>query len=81
MPSYIRQGLTIFSIKNKRKKNIKEINAVLIRKTGYYNIWINGVHYYYSSAKDVDEVNQDNLSEAFNSWNPKPRGTIVITRK
>lgn len=81
MPSYIRQGLTIFSIKNKRKKNNKDLDFVFIRKTGYYNIWIDGTHYYYSSAKDVDEVNTNNLSNAFNSWNPPPRGTIVITRK
>lgn len=80
MPQHIRQELfVIWDKKKKRKPNGKGL--VLIAKTGYYNIWINGKHYYYSSAKDVDEVNQNNLSEAFNSWNPKPRGTIVITRK
>lgn len=78
MPSHIFQGIVIFS----KKKGRKNDNLILgIAKTGYYNIWIDGTHYYYSSAKDVDEVNTNNLSNAFNSWNPPPRGTIVITRK
>lgn len=76
MPSRAFQQLIV--IKGKGKRNNKR-TIIAVRKTGYYNLWINGTHYYYNEKEIVNNIKELDMKDYFPVNNKK--GVIVIQKK
>lgn len=80
MPSRARQQLIVLS----HKKNKTKGDILLVRKTGYMNIWVNGKQYYYnSSQKNVNpkDIKIDRIIEDAEAQEQKRLGVIVIRKR
>lgn len=64
-------GILIYS------KNTGRLSNIAIRRTGYYNVWINGRHYYY----DYRQQGRINLSSLPTDTSKKKKQTIVVRRR
>lgn len=77
MPAYARQGITVIS--NKKKK--KNPTIVLIKKTGYQNVWINGQHFYYNVHEQYDDIADTDFERLAQNTHNEGKRLIVIRRK
>lgn len=80
MPSSAKQILVVAS---KKKGNTKGTIAV-IKNTGYLNLYINGVHYFYNNAKsyspNIQNIYYKAVDAATQQANKTTKKTIVIRR-
>lgn len=82
-----RQRITVY--KNNKYEDIDDLPTdsdllILVKKTGYYNFWINGKHYYSDERVDTSKITNSVLIYAFNGGKEdkkKKKGKISITKK
>lgn len=77
MPAYAKQGITVMSHKDDKKRN----TIVLIKRTGYNNVWINGVHYYYNRYEQLQDIADADFTKLAESAESRDKQLIVIRRK
>ncbi len=75
------QRLTVRKIKKKGEEpgSRPVFKVFAVRKTGYYNLWINGKHYYYDRREEVNNIKQVDMHNYF--IGAEKKGTIVVRRK
>lgn len=76
MPSGARQRLVVLDHKDNKPRS----NLVLIKKTGYANIWINNTHIYWdyrTTASDTNKINFNTAIEEMKRKKTLNRGITV----
>lgn len=78
------QEITIFGGNNEPLSESDLL--ILIKKTGYYNFWINGKHYFYDEREDTSHISNNLFVFAFNGGKSedekkKKKGKITIKKK
>ncbi len=78
------QGVTIWGDLDDWKEDSDSL--ILVKKTGYYNFWIDGKHYFCDERKDPSKITNEVLFYAFNGGQSakkkkKKKGSITITKK
>ncbi len=66
------QVIVFYPIKGSKAKPV-----MLVRKTGYYNVWVNGRHYYY----DYRQEGKINFSLLPSDAKNKKKQTITVRRR
>lgn len=79
MPSRVTQRIKIIGIKNKNTG--EERTLMIAEKTGFLDVWINGVHYYYNSMQEGDLSNVDVEQLVQDAASQQPRKRIVVVRR
>lgn len=55
---------------------------VLMKRTGYVDLTVNGTRFYYNNKYQYDDISKFNLSEILdNEANKNKKGIIIISRK
>lgn len=80
------QGITIFPFPKDSDWSSDSDYLILIKKTGYANIWINGKHYYWDERIDKSHIENSALIFAFNGGKSKEKedkkkGKIIVKKK
>lgn len=72
------QRLRVFG----KKKNARTTGKMvwLRARTGYYNVTINGKHYYYNQKEEVARLKDVDMHDYFPSTSDK-KGIVVVRRK
>lgn len=78
--SYARQGLTVIEISDKEKKK-KTLNILIMKKTGYQNVWFNGQHFYYNRYEQLQDIAEADFTKLAESAESRDKRLIVIRRK
>lgn len=83
--SYARQGATVWGKKGKTLQSDADL-LILVKKTGYYNFWIDGKHYYFDERLNPSYIENSVLLYAFNGGQSakkekKKKGKITVTKK
>lgn len=83
--SYARQGVTVWGRKGATLQSDSDL-LILVKKTGYYNFWINGKHYYFDERVDTSRIENNVMLYAFNGGQSKKKeekkkGKITVTKK
>lgn len=52
-------------------------SSIMVKKTGYYNVWLNGRHYFF----DYRQQGYINLSSLPTDTSKKKKQTIVVRRR
>ena len=77
MPSRARQGITVF--KNKSVNNGKAL--ILIRKTGFVDLWWFDKHYYTENGfLMVEPVDFDKMVDGYNQKQQAKKRIVIIRR-
>lgn len=84
--SYVKQSLTVFPHEKGKSDQFDSDLLILVKKTGYYNFWIDGKHYYYDERMDASKIENSLLLFAFNGGQSaekekKKKGKITVTKK
>lgn len=77
MPAHAKQGITVMSHKDDKKRN----TIVLIKRTGYNNVWINGVHYYYNQYEKLEDIADADFTKLAQQAEQNNKQLIIIRRK
>lgn len=80
MPSRAKQQLIVLNRKDGKTKG----TIIIVKKTGFLDLTINGHHYYYNTkGKNVDlsKVDINRIIEDVEAKEAKRRGVIVIRKK
>lgn len=72
------QRLSIFRNRNPRSPGSY---LLISKKTGFMDVWINGVHYYYNSMQEGDLSKVDVNQLAQEALPQQPKKTIVVVRR
>lgn len=82
MPRKYQQGY-IFSFPGKSKGKKKTTYVVLMKKTGFQDVWIGNKHYYYDEEKQYNSIDEVDMKDAFDTdrRTTTKKGKIVIKRK
>ena len=77
------QELTIWSEKGAK---LNEANfLIVVKKTGYLDLWLNGKHYYYDERTNPSVIDNSVLLVAFNGGKEeekkKKKGKITVKKK
>lgn len=77
------QELTIWS--EKGSKLSESDFLIVVKKTGYLDLWLNGKHYYYDERTNPSVIDNSVLLLAFNGGKKeekkKKKGKITVTKK
>lgn len=77
MPSRLNQSITIL----RPKSNINKPTFIIARKTGYLNVTINGIPFYYNLTQAFKDPNDIDFDEIANYQNTTGKKVIVVKRK
>lgn len=77
MPTSARQMLITA---NKKKGNTKGA-ILIIKKTGYVNVFVNNNRLYYNASQTNIPMSSKNITKQFISKGSPSKKTIIITRK
>lgn len=68
-----------FPTKNKKGNNI----LVMMKRTGFCDVWIGKTHFYYDEKEEYKSVDQIDMHAAFNSdrRTTTKKGKIVVKKK
>lgn len=76
MPAYFRQSITVISERRKSKPTL-----LITRKTGYQNIIVNGIPFFYNLTQAFKDPNDIDFDEIANYQNTTGKKVIVVKRK
>lgn len=83
--SYASQGVIVFPHKKGEWVEPDSDLLILVKKTGYYNFWIDGKHYFYDEKLNPSHIENSVLLLAFNGGKKeekkKKKGKITVTKK
>lgn len=79
------QGVSIWGKKDKWVEEDSDL-LIVVKKTGYYNFWINGKHYYADEREDKSSILNSVSVYAFNGGQSqekkkKKKGKITVKKK
>lgn len=77
MPSRLSQSITIL----RPKTSINKPTFIIARKTGYLNVRINGMLFYYNLTQAFKDPNDIDFDEIANYQNTTGKKVIVVKRK
>lgn len=82
--AYVHQEITIFGDDDTSLSDSDFL--IVIKKTGYLNLWINGKHYYYDERIDKSKIDNSVLLFAYNGGKSKEKeekkkGKIIVKKK
>ena len=77
MSAYAKQGITVMSHKDDKKRN----TIVLMKRTGYNNVWINGQHFYYNRYEQLQDIADADFTRLAQQAESNNKRLIVIRRK
>lgn len=64
-----------------RKDGKSKGTILFMRRTGFRDVWINGVHYYYNSMQEGDLSKVDVTQLAQEALPKQPKKKIVVVRR
>lgn len=64
-----------------RKDGNSKGTIFFMKRTGFRDVWINGVHYYYNSMQEGDLSKVDVNQLAQEALPQQPKKTIVVVRR
>lgn len=79
------QGITVWGSSDEEWPTDSDL-LILVKKTGYYNFWINGKHYFYDEREDTSHISNNLFVFAFGGGKredekKKKKGKITIKKK
>lgn len=80
MPRKYQQGYIFRGKKGSKKQNRY---LVVMKKTGFHDVWIGNKHYYYDEEKQYNSIDEVDMKDAFDTdrRTTTKKGKIVIKRK
>lgn len=84
--SYVKQGIVVFPHPKGSKDEADSDLLILIKKTGFADVWIGDKHYYWDERMDTSHLENSVLIFAFNGGQSKEKeekkkGKITVKKK
>lgn len=82
MPSSLSQQVIILSGKKKKNGN-QASDIIIVKKTGYLNLWVNGTHFYYNYVGQYPNASDIDIQKIVQNYQDQQnrKQVIVIRRK
>lgn len=78
--AYARQGLRVIKLKDKNGDK-KNLSILIMKRTGYQNVWFNGQHFYYNRYEKLEDIANADFTKLAEHAEQNDKQLIVIRRK